>query len=122
VRTLMARHRTDPQLRRAVMSVHLGEGHGAEHGIERFVASLAERRDLDDEAARRALLALTTRPSADGGARERIAYRDLGVEQLGTVYETLLDYEPKIERAARPTRPGARVEVSLERGSGVSRR
>jgi len=44
---LMARHRTDPQLRRAVMSVHLGEGHGAEHGIERFVASLAERRDLN---------------------------------------------------------------------------
>ena len=77
---------------------------------------LAERRDLDDEAARRALLALTTRPSADGGARERIAYRDLGVEQLGTVYETLLDYEPKIERVARPA---ARYDVSLERGSGV---
>jgi hypothetical protein len=80
---------------------------------------LAERLDLDDEAARRALLALTTRPSADGGARERIAYRDLGVEQLGTVYETLLDYEPKIERVARPTRPSARLVVSLERGSGV---
>ena len=28
------------------MSVHLGEGHGAEHSVETFVASLAERRDL----------------------------------------------------------------------------
>jgi hypothetical protein len=41
------------------------------------------------------------------------------VEQLGTVYETLLDYEPKIDRVARPTRPAARLLVSLERGSGV---
>ena len=82
---------------------------------------LAERRDLDDEAARRALLALTTRPAADGGARERIAYGDLGVEQLGTVYETLLDYEPAVRRRtktrARP--PAAQYDVSLERGSGV---
>ena len=80
---------------------------------------LAERGDLDDEAARRALLALTTHPATDGGARQRIAYRDLGVEQLGTVYETLLDYEPKLERAARRPRQAARFEVSLERGSGL---
>jgi N-6 DNA Methylase/Eco57I restriction-modification methylase len=70
---------------------------------------LAERRDLDDEAARRALIGLSTRPSADGGGRERIAYRDLGVEQLGAVYETLLDYQPQIARDA----------VSLVAGSGV---
>ena len=69
---------------------------------------LAERRDLDDEAARRALLALSTRVSA-GGGREKIAYRDLGVEQLGAVYETLLDYQPQL------TRDG----VSLAAGSGV---
>ena len=76
---------------------------------------LAERRDLDDEAARRALVALTTRPSPDGRARERIAYRDLGVEQLGSVYETLLDYEPQARRRA-----GTKGwNVSLERGSGV---
>jgi hypothetical protein len=55
---------------------------------------LAERRDLDDGAAKRAVLALATRPSADGRGRERIAYADLGVEQLGAVYETLLDYRP----------------------------
>ena len=35
--------------------------------------------------------------------------RDLGVEQLGAVYETLLDYEPRVERGS----------VSLQPGSGV---
>ena len=62
---------------------------------------LAERRNLDDEAARRALVALSTRPAADRAGRERIAYRDLGVEQLGAVYETLLDYSPCFENPAR---------------------
>src|SRR4051812_31935204 len=80
---------------------------------------LAERRDLDDEAARRALLSLTTRPSADGGARERIAYGDLGVEQLGTVYETLLDYEPAVPRRAAGRPPAAQHDILLDRGSGV---
>ena len=70
---------------------------------------LAERRGLDDEAARRAIVALSTRPAPDRAGRERIAYRDLGVEQLGAVYETLLDYEPRVERGA----------VSLQPGSGV---
>src|SRR5712692_362177 len=70
---------------------------------------LAERRDLDDEAARRALIALSTRPAPDRAGRERIAYRDLGVEQLGAVYETLLDYEPRADRTT----------VTLESGSGV---
>ena len=70
---------------------------------------LAERRDLDDAAAQRAIVALSTRPAADRAGRERIAYRDLGVEQLGAVYETLLDYEPRLERSA----------VSLQPGSGV---
>jgi hypothetical protein len=71
---------------------------------------LAERRDLDDEAARRAIVSLSTRPAAGGGGRERIAYRDLGVEQLGAVYETLLDFEPHVAI------PGTRA-VSLQRGS-----
>jgi hypothetical protein len=68
---------------------------------------LAERQELDEEAAQRAILALSTRQS-DRGGRERIAYRDLGVEQLGAVYETLLDYEPV--RAPHITlRPGSGV-------------
>ena len=70
---------------------------------------LAERSDLDDGAARRAIVALSTRPAPDRAGRERIAYRDLGVEQLGAVYETLLDYEPRVERGS----------VSLQTGSGV---
>jgi hypothetical protein len=78
---------------------------------------LADRRDLDDEAARRALLELTTRPSPDGAGRERIAYRDLGVEQLGAVYETLLDYQPRVEHARTPARPGSPTPVTLVRGS-----
>jgi len=70
---------------------------------------LADRRDLDDGAARRAIVALSTRPAADGAGREPIAYRDLGVEQLGAVYETLLDYEPAVDAGT----------VTLRRGSGV---
>ena len=70
---------------------------------------LADRRDLDDKAAARAVVALSTRAAADGAGRERIAYRDLGVEQLGAVYETLLDYEPAVENGA----------VALRAGSGI---
>jgi len=70
---------------------------------------LAERRDLDDEEARHAVRALSSRPTPDRAGRERIAYRDLGVEQLGAVYETLLDYEPQIEGAT----------VRLKCGSGI---
>jgi hypothetical protein len=80
---------------------------------------LAERRDLDDEAARRAVLALSTRPSPDRAGRERIAYRDLGVEQLGSVYETLLDYEPRPFPDDRAAAGGGRVSVRLIRGSGI---
>ena len=68
---------------------------------------LAERRDLDDDRARHALVSLATRAAAHGSGRERIAYRDLGVEQLGSVYESLLDYQP----SATP--------IALVPGSGV---
>jgi hypothetical protein len=69
---------------------------------------LAERLDLDNLAIGRAVLSLATRPAPDRACRERIAYGDLGVEQLGAVYEALLDYEPRVEQPGR---------VSLERGS-----
>jgi len=71
---------------------------------------LADRDDLDDRAASRAVLALSTRQAPARGGLERIAYRDLGVEQLGAVYETLLDYEPRVDSGNR---------VTLEAGSGV---
>ncbi len=57
---------------------------------------LAERRHVDDDAARRAVLALSTRSAPGSGGRRRIGYRDLGVEQLGAVYEALLDYRPRL--------------------------
>jgi hypothetical protein len=55
-------------------------------------APLAESLALDDGAVRQALLALTTQPGRSG--RRQIAYADLGVEQLGGVYERILDFEP----------------------------
>jgi len=58
---------------------------------------LAEHRRLDDGLVGEALVRLTTTPGASG--RERISFRDLGVEQLGAVYESVLDYEPVITRA-----------------------
>ncbi len=54
---------------------------------------IANNAALDDGAVRHALLALTTRPGR--GGRERISYGDLGVEQLGGVYERLLDLDRK---------------------------
>jgi hypothetical protein len=74
-------------------------------------APLADRRDVDDEAARDAVVSLTTRPSPDRDGRERIAYRDLGVEQLGAVYESLLDFSPAFDRTTRlaALRPGSGV-------------
>jgi hypothetical protein len=46
-----------------------------------------------EESVRQAILVLST-TEGDGAGRQRIDYRDLGVEQLGAVYEGVLDYEP----------------------------
>ena len=54
---------------------------------------LAESGRLDDRLVADALMALTT--LAAGGRRERVSFGDLGVEQLGAVYESVLDYEPQ---------------------------
>jgi Eco57I restriction-modification methylase len=71
-------------------------------------APLADTVALDDGAVRQALLALTTRSGTT--SRERIAYGDLGVEQLGGVYERLLDLEFRHDGGPRP-----RVPVKSER-------
>jgi hypothetical protein len=55
-------------------------------------APIAESCPVDDELARKALLALSTTTARS--RRSRIDYRDLGVEQLGAVYESVLDYVP----------------------------
>ena len=59
---------------------------------------IAESCPVDDEVARSALLAVSTTRT---GKRMRIDYRDLGVEQLGAVYESVLDYEPAYADARR---------------------
>jgi hypothetical protein len=53
---------------------------------------LAERTRVRDEVVARAVVSLAT--SRGPGGRRRISYADLGVEQLGAVYERVLDYEP----------------------------
>ena len=64
-------------------------------------APLAESLELDDGAVRDAMVALTTKTAR--GGRQRIAYADLGVEQLGGVYERILDYEPVASPGDRPS-------------------
>lgn len=71
-------------------------------------APLSDSSPLDDGAVRRALLALTTREAS--GGRVRISYADLGVEQLGGVYERILDFEaaPRLDGVAPVLIPAAR--------------
>jgi hypothetical protein len=53
---------------------------------------------LSDSVVRQAVLSLTSRTSAEG--RRSISYADLGVEQLGAVYEHLLDFVVSTEDPA----------------------
>ena len=55
-------------------------------------AAAFEHTPVPDEVMAAALLAMSTVPS--GPARARVAYRDLDVEQLGAVYEHVLEYQP----------------------------
>jgi hypothetical protein len=65
---------------------------------------VAERGHIDDETMRRAVLAVSTTADGRTGGRARIVYRDLDVEQLGAVYEHVLDYEPVLSPAEGPAR------------------
>ena len=56
----------------------------------------------------RAIFRLST--FADGGVRRRVNYAGLDVEELGSVYESLLEYQPRLD-LTRPT------PFSLEAGS-----
>lgn len=67
-----------------------------------------------DAALGQVLLALTTRPAGSGG-RERISYVDLGVEQLGAVYERVLDYEPALDRTPARGAPSVTLRPSGRR-------
>ena len=52
-----------------------------------------DRARIDDEVMGGVIMAVSTTVPRSGG-RERIAYRDLDVEQLGAVYEHVLEYQP----------------------------
>ena len=49
---------------------------------------------IDDEVMANAMLSVSTTPPSRAAGRRRIVYRDLDVEELGAVYEQVLDYEP----------------------------
>jgi hypothetical protein len=72
-------------------------------------APLADRRRIPDAVAAEVLLSLATETGPSG--RRRISYHDLGVEQLGSVYERVLEYEP-VAAAGRAIRLS---RTSLER-------
>jgi hypothetical protein len=87
---------------------------------------LAESGRLDDRVAREAIVALSTHDAGAGRHRARIAYRDLGVEQLGAVYESVLDYEPRVaitDVVRSPTSEVRSAESGVRSpGSGVRSR
>jgi hypothetical protein len=56
-------------------------------------APLVEQRRVDERVIRDVLLALATEKTRQG--RRRISYHDLGVEQLGSVYERVLEHEQR---------------------------
>lgn len=55
-------------------------------------APLVDQRRVPDDVIRDVLLSLATESTSLG--KRRISYHDLGVEQLGSVYERVLEYEP----------------------------
>ena len=70
-------------------------------------APLMEQRRVPDSVVRDVLLSLATEVTRQG--RRRISYHDLGVEQLGSVYERVLEYEPQAHgKSAALTRTSTR--------------
>ncbi|WP_326541209.1 Eco57I restriction-modification methylase domain-containing protein [Pseudorhodoferax sp.] len=55
---------------------------------------LLRRLRLPDRATAQILLSLATSNPRRGVGRERVSFRELDIEQLGNVYQGLLDYEP----------------------------
>ncbi len=77
-------------------------------GAEQFLSGAKCR----NTALMNAIRSLTwTVPEAKGHGRQRISYADLSVEEIGAIYESLLDYRPMItegfsEIGGRERRPG----------------
>jgi len=60
-----------------------------------------DRTRIDDDLMSRAVLSISTTPASRSIGRTRIAYRDLDVEELGAVYEQVLEYEPRAGQLTR---------------------
>ena len=60
---------------------------------------LLDEARLPDSAVARLVLDLATTVPRRGVGRERVSFRELDIENLGAVYEGLLEYEPRIARA-----------------------
>jgi hypothetical protein len=65
-----------------------------------------DRTAIDDGVMASVILALGSTAIDRRGRRAKIAYRDLDVEQLGAVYEQVLDYEPGRRDASTLERTG----------------
>lgn len=81
-----------------------------------------DRARIDDDVMGRAVMAMsTTALDGRGAERVRIAYRDLDVEQLGAVYEHVLDYEPVEQplRRVRFSEPALRRTRDARKSSGT---
>jgi hypothetical protein len=57
-------------------------------------AAAFDRTRLSDPVMGRTVIAVSSMPVSRHGNRTKILYRDLDVEQLGAVYERVLEYEP----------------------------
>jgi hypothetical protein len=57
-------------------------------------AAAFDRTRLSDSVMSRTVIALSSTPGGPRGQRTKILYRDLDVEQLGAVYERVLEFEP----------------------------
>lgn len=81
-------------------------------------ASAFDRARIDDEVIGHAVMAMSTTMTGGRGAeRVRIAYRDLDVEQLGAVYEHVLEYEPDGEQTS--SEPALRRTRDARKSSGT---
>jgi len=59
---------------------------------------ILEETNLSDRLVARIILDLATSTPRHGVGRERVSFRELDIENLGAVYEGLLEYEPRIAR------------------------
>ena len=60
-----------------------------------------DREAIDDGVMAKAVLSISTTAPNRSAGRQRIVYRDLDVEELGAVYEQVLDYEPDAGQLTR---------------------